>query len=579
MTPDRTRRRLGALLSAVLAAVLLAGCASIPTAGRVRQGGDDVAPGGDIGLIAQGPVPGADPGGIVNGFLLATQAGPTSSTSFSVAREYLTADAGKAWQQNSRVVVLDGMKVTAATIPDGTEKTTVTVTGSVVASVDDRGVYTEEPAPAAGDTSFTTSFVLSKQDGQWRISALDDGLLMPAQLFTSTYHRTTLYFAPQDSRANMWLPDVRWFPQQTWRTNAVTELLAGPPDWMGGAARALMPAGTTLSINAVTTQNGSFQVPLTGQVAEASGPDRALFQAQLEATLADGTGVDATVTLLDHNNSPIVPPSNVTIPDRPHTDGAALAIADGKPYTVSGRQLTAADDLHLHLEGLTPTALAQGPNAGPVVVRQGTDQIVRVSGDQVRILQGQDLLAPSVDRFGTVWSGSAGGPLVVVAPGGHPVTVAAPWLDGRTVVSISVSPDAGRLAVVSTGVGGPSVQVAGIVRDAKDLPVALAAKPVTVGASVAGVVQAVWEDETVLALLGQDDSGARAVYLSGVGGLPSAGGRSRRVSGLADPQAITASVGSGDMLAVDGNGVLYLHQSSAVWPAVGSKVTVVAYPG
>ncbi|WP_425956359.1 LpqB family beta-propeller domain-containing protein [Xylanimonas sp. McL0601] len=570
MTGVRTRAR--AVAAATLAAALLAGCASIPTDGRVRQGGDDVARGGDIGIIAPGPAFDAEPDAIVRGFLQAAQAGPTSTTPFSVAREYLTAPAEDAWKPYSQVIVLDGvMQVESPeTVDEQPDRAVVHASGTLVASVDENGVYTEEPAPSTKETTFE----LTREAGQWRITSLEDGLLMPSQFFTSTYHQTRLYFPTPDLKS--WVPDVRWFPQQTWRTNAVQEILAGPPDWLGAAVAPVLPAGTALALNSVTKgPDGRYQVPLTDQVSEASGAARGLFAAQLRATLSDATGESAGVTLLDRNG-PIVPPV-VDTPAFPRTSGLALVLRDGRLWNLAGRQLQVADvDADLH--GLDPTALALGSGADPVVVRDGTTRIVRVTGHREVLLEGTSLVAPSVDRFGTTWSGDRTGPIQAVLSTGGQYPVSAPWLEGRVILSLAVSPDGARIAVVSSGAGGQLVQVAGIVRDAHGVPTALP-EPLTVGNPVHGVTRAVWQDEAVLALLGQED-GAFGVYLAGVGGQGgSAGGLTRRLTGITDVAALSASVGSGGILALDNQGVLYLHESSAVWPVVGQGVSLMAFPG
>ncbi|QAY63333.1 hypothetical protein ET495_08815 [Xylanimonas allomyrinae] len=565
-------RRVRAAAAGIAVAALAAGCATIPVAGRVRDGGSEVSRGVDVGFIATSPAFDADPDAIVRGFLLAAQAGPTSTTPFSVAREYLASSAVTEWRPYAQVVVLDGpvQLSTPESLDQQPDRAVVHASGTVVASLDERGAFTEEPVPTTKDTTFE----LTREGGQWRITSLEDGLLVPAQVFNATYHRTRLYFPTPDLKN--WVPDVRWFPQQTWRTNAVQEILAGPPEWLGAAVTSLLPAGTALALNSVTEgPDGNLQVPLTEQVGEASGEARGLFAAQLRATLSDGVSEGVGVTLLDRNG-PIVPPDDVELPSLPRTTGQALVLRDGKLWSLAGRELVESD-VAANLDGLDPTALALGSGASTVVVRDGSTRIVRVTGDRAVLLEGADLLAPSVDRFGVTWSGERAGPVEAVLPTGGRYSVAAPWLEDRTVTSLSVAPDGARLAVVSTGPGGPAVQVAGIVRDQRGVPTALAT-PVTVGQSVGDVSQAVWQDEAALALLGQEDGAV--VYLAGVGGLAgSAGGLARRLSGVSSPTSLSATVGTGSVLALDGQGVLYLHQSSAVWPVVAQGVTLAAFPG
>ncbi|ACZ31527.1 hypothetical protein Xcel_2512 [Xylanimonas cellulosilytica DSM 15894] len=569
---SRSRGAVAAALAAVLTGGALAGCAAMPVAGDVQRGGEEVVRGFDPGQIAFGPTVDAEPDAIVRGFLLAAQAGPSSPTAFSVAREFLTDRAAESWMPYSRVVVIDGVPQPALS-PDSdptSDRVVVQANGNVVASVDERGVFTDEPAGSTQETTFD----LVRQDGQWRIARLDDGLMVPSPVFTTTFRVTTLYFPTPDHAA--WVPDVRWFPQQTWRTNAVEELVAGPPAHLAGAASPVLPVGTGLAMSAVTQgTDGSFQVSLTDQISEASGPARGLFAAQLRATLADARG-EADITLSD-STGPIVPP-DVDVPERPRTPGMAVALRDGTLWNVTGRTLTQSE-LAVHLEGLDPTALAVNRSGDVVVVRDGETRLVRVTGEEpTELIEGLRLVAPSIDPNGAVWTGDTGGPLVVVTPAGDAVSLDVPWLEDRTVASVRVSPEGARVAVVSSGADGTSVHVAGILRDARGVPTALTV-PVTVGASVQGVEQAVWQEESVLALLGQEIGGT-VVFLAGVGGLAqSVGGLPRRIGGITDPVWLSAAVGSGDILAVDAEGVLHLRQSTAMWPVVGSGIELAAFAG
>lgn len=566
-------RALLAAVAGTLAATLLAACASIPVDGQVRQGGDDVARGGDIGIIASGPAAGAEPEDIVRGFLLAAEAGPTSAVPFAVAREYLVGAAQLTWRPYEQVFVLDGPLLVQPPeiIEDDPNRAVVRASGTVVAWVDERGVYTEEPTPSRREVVFD----LVRANGQWRVVTLEDGLLMPSQVFTSTFHRTRLYFPTPDWE--YWVPDQRWFPQQTWRTNAVQELLAGPPEWMGAAATSVLPPGTSLALNSVTQDGeGRFQIPLTDHVRNASGEERGMFAAQVQATLTTGAVGGARVTLLD-STGPVVP-VEVAQPRVPRTPGQALVLHGGRFWTISGRDLV-IHPLQPDLSSMDPTAMAISHDGESVVLRDGSTRLVRVSGTEPTVLlEGQDLVGPSIDRFGFVWSGESDGRVVAVTPEAVEHELRAQWLDDRQILSVAVSPEGARIAIVSTGPDGTFAQVAGIVRDARNVPVVIL-PPVTVGPGIRGVRQVAWQDETVLAILagGGADAG---IYLSGIGGLgPGGGGLTRKFSGVTDVVSLTASVGNGMILALDSQGLLRLHQTSSVWPTVSQNIRLMAFPG
>ncbi|GAB3090898.1 LpqB family beta-propeller domain-containing protein [Isoptericola nanjingensis] len=582
MTTPRTpgpvrgpRRRLAALPAALVSVLavlaLTVACARIPTNGPVRDGDTELENISEIGYIASGPAAGASPDQVVQGFLSVAQLGPTSSSSFAVAQEYVTDAAWEGWDRYARVLVLEeDPELDLTDVPADATETTVDATVRVVATLDDRGMYTEE----ARTNEFTVSFGLSRSaGGEWRISQLEDGLMLPAAFFGQAFHPTTLYFPTPDLA--WWVPDLRWFPRQTWRTDATSEILAGPPEWLQDSTTTVIPEGTSLAIDAVTvTDDGTIDVSLTSTISQASADQRALATAQLQASLAEGEG---RTVVLSVQNAPLTSAEVPSI-SAPRTSGEALAVSDGELVRVVGRELREPDE-PVSLAGLDPTALAAGPGDEPVVVRDGTRRIVRVSGDGAPdvLLSGAKLVAPSVDRFGAVWS-AQGSELLVAMPSGAVRTLDVDWLSSRTVRSVHVSPEGARVAIVSSGPSGRLVHVAGVVRDAENVPTGLSA-PVQVGASVRQVTQAAWQDEAVLALIGQEADGDAAVFLSGVGGLAGQGGLSRAQPGVPEPRSVTASVGTGAMLAIDSGGTLYSRQSSALWSMVSDGVDLVAYPG
>ncbi|GAA1709823.1 LpqB family beta-propeller domain-containing protein [Isoptericola hypogeus] len=550
---------------------LVTGCARIPTDGAVRDGTTELEQASEIGFIPAGPTPGASPDAIVQGFLTNAQAGPTSAASFAAAQEYLTPAAWRAWDRYVRVLVLDGdPQLVPEDLEEGATSTTVTGSAVVVATVDERGVYTEETDPS----TVPVTFALTKRaDGEWRISQLENGLMITTGFFSQAFHLTRLYFPTPDLA--WWVPDVRWFPRQTWRTDATSEILAGPPEWLADSTTTVIPEGTSLAIDAVTvTDDGTIDVSLTSTITQATADQRALAVAQLEATLVEGEGRDVE---LSDGTSPLPVPDNAVI-STPQTRGDALAVSDGALYRVVGQSLVDLEDAP-SLDGLDPTALATGPGDRPIVVRDGSDRILRLSGTGVPdvVMTGRDLVPPSVDRFESVWSARGNTLLVGLASGGVQ-TLDVDWLDTRTVRSVRVSPEGARVAIVSSGPSGRLVHVAGIQRDADSVPTGLST-PVQVGASVDQVDVAVWQEDTVLALIGAEQDGDRAVFVAGVGGQAGTGGLARVLTGVTEPTWVTASVGSGAMLVLDGDDTLHARQTSSLWPPVAEGVDLVAYPG
>jgi len=571
------RSRMAARLTAgwVVAALALGGCASIPTAGPVMQG-DTVVQGYNApGLRARGPVAGDDPLRIVTGFLTAQAAGPAGD--FDVAQEFL-ADA-ETWNSESQVLVFDGDL--DLTMDEDTMKTgRVTVTGSatVVGALDKRGVYTEDVP--GGEKTVPVSFGLVRQGDEWRIDTVQDGLLLSESGFLAAFRATRLYFPSADRE--VLVPDDRWFPNRTWQTSAVKQVLVGPVEWLRGSTAPIVPEGTVLNPEAVPSAGGIVDVRLTDAISLAPPEDRALLKAQLEATLFDA--LPLTVNLY-RGEDLLSTPSAGTVPIKAVAQGSEVVAAQGEVMVLDG----AAGDVApmtpaVPLDGIAATALAQGANARPLVVRDGTGRILRLATKNLpaaTLLEGEDLLAPSVDRFGGVWSGprSQTGALQVVrsdlSEAAAPVAVEAPWLAGRTVQSIRVAHDGARIAVVSTSsVGETRVDVAGIVRDGKDVPTGLS-DPFRVGAPITSASQVVWADESTLAVLGTDETeAATTVHLVLVGGSTT------RLSPVAGATAISAGDGERSVQVLTQDGTLFgRSRSGAVWEKRIEGVALPTFPG
>jgi hypothetical protein len=266
--------------------------------------------------------------------------------------------------------------------------------------------------------------------------------------------------------------------------------------------------------------------------------------------------------------------------DLPATIVQAMTLQDDQLYRVEDGRLV-EHEVPVDLSALDPTALGLSPATTPIVVRHGTDQIVNVSSDDeggpVTLIAGTDLAAPSVDKFGNTWSSGDTGELQVSTTTVEVVEVEPEWLRGRKVISVSVSPEGSRIAVVSQAPTGTQVQVAGIVRNDEDVPVSLAS-PIAVAAPVARVEEARWSGLTTLALLASDGEGMSGVWTAGVGGLPGAGGQSKQLPGLTDVEQLAAGVTDQGIMVITKDGDLE-HEETGVWQPLAEDVDLVAYPG
>lgn len=581
--------RLATALAAVLALLApVAGCASVPESGPVMYRQADPDDEDEVGFIPPEPVEGADPAALVRFFLLAAGSGSTAKTQYEqyeTARLYLTGDVQESWAPTKNVVVYKGT-TNIDVRADGPDAADVTVSVDAVARVDAHGMYAE----ASNAAPFTTSFSLIRDDGeQWRIDELEDGILVPERQFANQFKATRLYFPALDHQ--QWVPDQRWYPRSAWRTSAVAEVLNGPPAWLQDAVGTAAPVGTQLAVPTVTDDDeGATVVRLGSDIADLDKSALGLLFAQLEVTLSDGE-VRPEIALYA-GDAKLDEPA-IDEPVVPSTRGTPIALAGNELFTVSDDRLTDFER-SVQLDELDPTAIALGPAATPIVVRDGRTRILRVAdvdnaSGQQELLVGERLAAPSVDRHGYIWSSddlargdfdpaNDDGELLVAHESGTRHDRSPDWLSGRQVIAVRVAPDGARVAVVSRRAGRASVHVAAVVRGENGEPEQLTT-PLEVAASVPDVVSAQWSGQTSLLLLTRDDDGATAMYETGVGGLADDSGSTETVQELADVKTLTAGVTDSGALALTHRGDLYQERTTGWGDPIAEGILAVAYPG
>lgn len=565
----RAGRRTARLVAASAAlAALLTGCVAIPTSGPIGDGEVVVdAPGVAVQLPSD-PVVDASPGEIIRGFLLAGSAGLADD--FTVARKFLTVGASDSWNPRGRVLLYpeDSGGPSIEESEDGSVVVTVPVEGSVDAS----GRYAEASPEALPEQLV---FRLARDGaGQWRITELDDGVLMNGSSFERVYRRVPLYFATPDRR--QLVPDVRWFATSETPTLAVRALLAGPSPWLRDAVVSGAPEGAELNTDGVpVTDDGVARIDLAETPTLPEQPDRDLLQAQLLATLrpAGVTGVQVSVGGIPWNESAVpVLDRDVAPESGPYVlQGDVLAVVrEGTLEPVADAPSLAGLDPHDPALSLDETVrvVLSGPGRLLLLPRDGSPPRLLLSGGA--------LVPPSVDRLGWTWTGerTSTGVLVAVAASGEVVRLEAPWLQGRTVRSLRVSRDGARVAVLSVGTAPDDVvvDVAAVVRDEEGRPAVVSGEPTTVGAALTDAVELAWVDELTLAVLGTSgDLGVLTTHVVPVGGPT-------RALTLMEGTGIAAGRGERTIHLVDAAGVL-LQRSGNQWTAVAEGVRDPVFPG
>lgn len=574
----RRARAAAAGAGLVTALAALAGCVSIPTSGPIATGSP--APVNDdlpIPLAAE-PQRDDSPQGIVTGFFSAARAGVFDD--FGVAREFLTRSADGTWDPWERLLV-------ASRDPElSLEGDTVVAVVELAGSVDRTGVFEEAPP----GSEVTLSFGMRRDAaGQWRIADLPSGIVIRDSAFEASFSPVPVYFATPDWQ--LAVPEVRWLPDQTQLRETVQALFAGPSPWLAEGVVTAAPALTDVEVGDPGT-GGQVTIDLPAEAFQESWAEerRGHLQAQLEATLTTGRlrGIVSSVALtVAGPNGP--QPFNLQAGDEkptldmdPQPRSGPFAIVDGVMAEVGGEAPEPVPDLAPLTSLAAPNHPATDADGTVWVLLDGTTRLVLLPVDAAEpetLLTGQDLLPPSVDRFGWIWTGErdSDGTLTVVSPEGDEVTVDAPTLVDRVVRSMRVSRDGARIAIASTDADGrTSIEVASIVRATDDdgEPRALGDGELTVGASLTEVTELAWSTEQTLAVLGtRAGSEQQALHQVAVGGPTTL------LQVVAEGTVgLAAARGNEGVYVVDADGVLRLLRGSS-WVEVTTGVTDPVFPG
>lgn len=561
----------------MLAALALSGCAAIPTSGEVEEGGGVAAP--DLDAF---PIPASvddtDPVRLVEGFFEASAAGVQGD--FTDARRLISGLAALEWDPTASVTVFG----TGDFEPEFDQAAgTVTYALPVAATVDAHGRMTEAPT---GTRARVTFGVVSDASGRWRITSLDDGIVIAEANFDVVYRPVVLAFGSRD--LTMVVPDLRWLPRKNITTRATLELLDGPSPWLADAVMTGFSATGSLSVDAVPVADGLATVALaagsTGTAAE-----RSLALEQITHTLGDLPDIlSVEVTV---GGPPIGGDGSVHLRDAPVPSTRAAALINGGLGVWNGDQLlVAASGANVPADA-RDLALAWDSSTVAMLVGDGTlamatlgddlvpfDSAGTVSGDVVMTTtyEGDTLVAPSIDRQGWTWTAEAfgTGTLIGVAPDGRVVKLAIAGAEGRDIGALAVSRDGTRVAVVSREGGLWRLGIVALVRTEDGTPVT-AGEQLDLGVGIGPSEAVTWVDDYEVAVLGT----------SGLGETPSlrlveVGGRTEVVTAVADAVGVAARSGSGSLTLVTRDGSLFVRSTSG-WSRVpmGAAVSSLAFSG
>jgi Lipoprotein LpqB beta-propeller domain/Sporulation and spore germination len=493
-----------AAIVAVAVAVVLAGCVGIPSSSGVNPGplvksGNDAAP-ADIPL---GPPPNASKTEMVNDFL---QAATSSDSDYAIAKKFLTVKAAQSWVPTKSVLVRE-----KPATPEDVGGNVVDYSVSTKASVNALGVYTEQGT----DATQTLSYSFVKVNGQWRISDLPDGIVLSRTSFENAFGSYPVYFF--DPTYRYLVPDVRWFPAgSTVQDRIVIALLAGPSPWLQqGVVASAFPAGVQRG-SPVVVRNGVAVVDFSANAATTKAQVRAQMSQQLSQSLVGGAITSVSMTA---RGAPL------TVSD-PQDSKAQVAVATSPaPLLQKGKSfgyypgLQSLGGISSQIAALDGTAASLDRNRATAGVLNKAG-IWAVTATSSKLVDSRpNLIAPSIDTFGYVWSVPSNDAAAIQVAGADGVVrqIASQIPADATVVSLTISHDGTRVLIYLSTSAGPRLVVAGVIRragvptllgDLLDLPVSSIAP-----------IDATWVDSETVAALGSDETGdVVTTYL--IGGSP-----------------------------------------------------------
>lgn len=570
----------GSALLALLALVL-AGCAAIPTSGEVTEGNADVQPVEPLRPIPEGPNPTDDPTSIVTGFLSASGGGVASN--FDVAREFLTDEAAATWDPGAQTLVYRAGSVT----PDWNERRgTVSYELPLASIIDDAGRRTEAAADTMQDLVFK---VAQNEQGQWRISELADGVVVSQENFTVFFRAVDLVFATTDRTTIV--PEVRWLPDANVVTSAARELIKGPSSWLADAVQTGFPSTSGLAVESVVVNDGLAAVDLSPQSA-GTPEDRALAAQQMELTLKALPNVAEVEVRI--GGLPMALANTVTLEPAPVPDEQAVVMVNGRLGTWDGELLQVTGEsvgrvseqahglarsydgnrvAYLDDSALMITSALTDPGAVFVQHHPSLEPpTAPIAAAQVAT--GNSLVPPSFDRLGYLWTVESvtDQGMIAVTPESEVLTFASEWLRARSTVALAVSRDGSLMAVLSRSGGQPVVEVASIHRDEQGVPLGLG-EPFPVGTGVHAGVDIAWTDDSTIAVLGSAaDEAPSPLWLITVGG------GTHEVSTQPHAHELAVRTGAASIVVITDQG-LVSERAGPAWAEVLTDVSELAFAG
>ena len=464
----KARRRLAGV-AALVAALLVSGCVRMPEDGPVvetRSGGNL---NGDPGIFIDPKPPrrGDSAPDIVKGFLDAMTATPIQT---NVAKQFLAGEAQASWNPQ-----LETITYADASPPRGGTRVSVTLTGADL--LDARGAW-KGPLPRADRV---VEFPMTVENGEFRIAAAPDALIVPESWFEQRFRQVSLYFF--DPTAQVLVPEPVFVPRgEQLATALIKGLLRGPSPELRRVSRSFIPPGLTFGLSVPVSADGVADISLKGDAGQQTPQAIELMLGQLAWTLHQEPAIKALRVSI--GGQQIQLPGGVS----------EVSVNQGSEYDPTGFQ--ASSLLYGLRDGLlvsgSPDALEEvaGPR-GPdefgvesIGVNLNATRVAGVSGSGRSVLvapvrgpvaegvdtvvsDATDLLRPAWDFSDRLWLADRApdGGRISYVEGTRLRALDVPGVTGRDLRRFLVSRDGSRLVAVVRRPSGDRLLVSRILHD------------------------------------------------------------------------------------------------------------------
>ncbi len=536
-------------VAGLVAAMLLAGCAQLPTELSVQSGPAlEVAGAQDFVYYSpSGPIAGASAEEIVSGFL---NAGTGPQNDYAIARQFLSVDFAPRWQPELRVLIRSSVPELQVESPER-----IPVRLLVTAEVDEYGEFRDFE-----NVEEVLDFSLVQEAGEWRISSAPNLTVVTQPVFDVVFQAYSLFFL--DPSFSQLVPDLRWFPTRaSTPTRLVNALLAGPSEWLAPGVKSAIPEETRLTVDAVRVVDGTALVDFDASLLGASAAARSLVLEQLRATLTQLAAVQAVSILVSSNPQEIVPAS---VP-KPSNQLSAYLMTDAGMYRIIGSSTEPLPGTATAIIRTEAQRFAINPDqsALALISERGVFRAVPGVNTTIELIDDRpDLLPPQLEADGSIWvlPRNSAAELRIYGAGNALRTIPA---QQETVerVAAALSPDGTRLAEVVVFDGKQQVMVSAVIRDSLGVARALGPRmqlPATVGEPIS----LSWSDASTLVGLEELVSGTTLVVR-----YPILGPREQ----LPNPPVRGVQVA-----AAGGGAVIYLlSEAGDVWALTGSSWRII----